>query len=268
MSGEPGQISDALGRRVALAVPPQRIISLVPSLTEYLFAVGAGARLVGITDFCSEPAALVAHLPRLRGTKNPDRAAIAALRPDLVLAAKEENRQRDVVALEQAGIPVYVTDVCSVAGALAELATLANILQVAAPLLDELRAAAAAVGQAGPPRARLLAFIWRDPWMVVGADTYASDLLQLCGAENLGLHLAGRYPRADLADLLALDPDVILLPDEPYAFGPADRAAFAPFASVAAVRAQRLHLCDGKLLTWYGSRTLQALQQLPGLLRI
>jgi ABC-type Fe3+-hydroxamate transport system substrate-binding protein len=190
-------VVDALGRTVALAAPPRRVVSLVPSLTEYLFAIGAGDRLVGVTTFCAEPAAQVAPLPKVRGTKNPDRAHIADLRPDVVLASKEENRARDVAALEAAGIPVYVTDICSVAGALDQLGTLAHLLDAqagAAALLDELRAALDAHTHrpVDAPRWRVLAFIWRDPWMAVGGATYANDLLRLCGADNLALHLARR----------------------------------------------------------------------------
>jgi ABC-type Fe3+-hydroxamate transport system substrate-binding protein len=258
-------VVDALGRTVALAAPPRRVVSLVPSLTEYLFAIGAGDRLVGVTTFCAEPAAQVAPLPKVRGTKNPDRAHIADLRPDVVLASKEENRARDVAALEAAGIPVYVTDICSVAGALDQLGTLAHLLDAqagAAALLDELRAALDAHTHrpVDAPRWRVLAFIWRDPWMAVGGATYANDLLRICGADNLALRLSGRYPRAALETFLQLDPASILLPDEPYPFSETDLEAFAPFASVAAVQARRLVLCDGKLLTWYGPRTVAALR--------
>lgn len=259
-------VVDALGRSLPLAAPPQRIVSLVPSLTEYLFAIGAGERLVGVTDFCVEPAAQVAHLPRVRGTKNPDREQIAALQPDLILASREENRQRDVSAFEQAGLPVYVTDICSVAGALEQLTSLAALLdasQSAAPLLAELRAELAS-----PPSSSLattqppgvLAFIWRDPWMAVGTDTYAHDLLHTCGADNLALCLPGRYPRASLEEFLQTDPAIILLPDEPYPFSAADMAVFDLYPHTAAVRTGTIHLCDGKLLTWYGPRTVAALR--------
>jgi ABC-type Fe3+-hydroxamate transport system substrate-binding protein len=260
--------TDALGRTVPLNAPPRRIVSLVPSLTEYLFAIGAGDRLVGVTDYCIEPAAAVATLPKVRGTKNPDRELIHALQPDLLLASKEENRQRDVMAFAAANIPVYVTDIQSVAGAVAQLAALAAILEVeaaAAPLLDAMRAALAQAGE-HPPTRRTLTFIWREPWMAVGGATYADDLLRLCGAENVALPLGGRYPRATLKEFMRLNPEVILLPDEPYRFTEADREVFTPFGAVPAVRDQRIHLCDGMLLTWYGPRTVTALRLLRELL--
>jgi ABC-type Fe3+-hydroxamate transport system substrate-binding protein len=204
----------------------------------------------------------VAQLPRVRGTKNPDREQIAALRPDLVLASKEENRLRDVQLLEQVDIPVYVTDICTVAGALDQLAALAHLLQEeagAAPLLEGIRAALDEQ-QHTQHAWRVLAFIWRDPWMAIGRDTYANDLLRLCGAENLALRLEGRYPRAALEIFLQLEPDVILLPDEPYPFAFADIDVLQLAGASHAISAEQIHLCDGKLLTWYGSRTSTALR--------
>lgn len=258
-------VTDPLGRDLILSETPRRIVSLVPSLTDYLFAIGAGDRLVGITEFCVAPAEQVRHLPTIRGTKNPDREAILALQPDLVLAAKEENMARDVRALEAEGIPVYVTNILSVAHAADQLAALAKLLdarQGATALLDELRAELwrAYAEQSARQRRRALAFVWRDPWMAVGEETYANDLLALCGFENVALHMPGRYPRAALRSFMELNPEVILLPDEPYAFTDADWESFLPFGDVPAVMSQQVFIFDGKLLSWYGSRTAQALR--------
>lgn len=257
-------LTDALGRRITLDGPPQRIVSLVPSLTEWLFSVGLGARVVGVTDYCIEPAAALAGLPRLRGTKNPDRARIVALRPDLVIADQEENRERDVLALAAAGIQVYVTAIRSVADVAEQLGRLARVLGVAeraAPALEDLRAATRAAERALPATPRpTIAFIWRDPWMAVGAETYAGDLLRLGGAANCALELSGRYPRAPLDAFMALRPEVILLPSEPYAFSERDLEAFAAYADVPAVRQGRIVFCDGTLLTWPGPRTIAALR--------
>lgn len=261
---------DALGRRLDLAGPPQRVVSLVPSLTEWLFMIGAGARVVGVTDYCTEPVAALAGVPRIRGTKNPDRATIIALQPDLVLADQEENRERDVLALGAAGINVYVTAIRSVADVPAQLTPLAMALGVArqaAPGLDMLRTAIdAAERLVGRRRTRTLAFIWRDPWMAVGAETYAGDLLRLCGADNLALQLPGRYPRATLDDFLALRPELILLPGEPYPFAERDLAVFRPYGDVPAVRDRRIILCDGMALTWPGPRLVDALHTFSALI--
>ncbi|MGB9737130.1 helical backbone metal receptor [Chloroflexus sp.] len=248
------RFSDALGRQLELPAPPRRIISLVPSMTEWLFSVGAGERVVAVTDYCVEPVAAIAHLPRVRGTKNPDRAAIISLQPDLVIAEQEENRERDVRALSEAGINVYVTAIRSVADAVKQLAALAAVLDVtpvAAPMLAAIEAAIAAPP---PPTRRVLALIWRDPWMAVGQATYAGDVLRLSGGINVAIELPGRYPRATLAEFLAFDPEVILLPSEPYPFSERDLPAFAEVTGRC-----RLAFCDGMALTWPGPRTVTAL---------
>lgn len=257
-------IVDSLNRSLSLPRPPQRIISLVPSLTEWLFALGLGERVVGVTDFCTQPAGAVAEKPRLRGTKNPDRARILALAPDLIIANKEENRERDVLALAEAGLAVYVTDPCTVAGAIETLETLAEILDASAavrPKIDEMRALyaeATADAHAGP---RVLVPIWRDPWMAIGAHTYAADLIRVCGGQNVAAELTGRYPRFELEQIAALQPDLILLPSEPYAFSTSDLPALAPVFSGS------VHFVDGELLTWYGPRIPQALRVFRRLLR-
>jgi ABC-type Fe3+-hydroxamate transport system substrate-binding protein len=256
-------IRDELGRQLSLPRPPRRIVSLVPSLTEYLFFLGTGDRVVGVTDYCTAPADGVAAKPRLRGTKNPDVAAIVALQPDLVLLNKEENRQRDVLALEAAGIPAYVTDIETVTAARASLSRIAELIgspAAAAPLLAEIDAELAACAESTAPPRRVAAAIWRDPWMLVGAGTYAHDLLRVCGGLNVAAALDGRYPRVSLAELAALGAELLLLPDEPYHFGPADLPDVAGLAGLAV-------LCDGALLTWYGPRLPGALRHWRGLLR-
>lgn len=257
-------IVDALNRSLELPQPPRRIVSLVPSLTEWLFALGLGDRVVGVTDFCTQPAAAVADKLRLRGTKNPDRARMIALAPDLVIANKEENRERDVTALAEAGLSVYVTDPCTVAAAIETLGTLAEILgaaQAARPYIDEMRAVYAettADHHAGP---RVIVPIWRDPWMAIGAGTYAADLIRVCGGQNVAASLAGRYPRFELDQIATLQPQMIWLPSEPYAFSTADLPALEPVFSGA------VHFVDGELLTWYGPRMPQALRVFRRLLR-
>jgi ABC-type Fe3+-hydroxamate transport system substrate-binding protein len=279
------------------SAPPRRIVSLVPSLTEALFALGLGERVVGVTEWCVHPADAVAHLPKLGGTKNPDLDAIRALAPDLVIANQEENRKRDVERLEAAGIPVWVTYPRTVregAELLAEFADLgasadarARVVAPALAAVADAEAALAALRASGAKPTRVFCPIWRDPWMAVGAPTYADDLITLCGGENVfGANrltassedadaAAGdaraaaaterRYPRVTLAEVEAAQPDVVLLPDEPYAFGPRDAADLArlsaPFAA-----SGRIHLIDGTFVSWYGPRILRAIELLRRLL--
>jgi ABC-type Fe3+-hydroxamate transport system substrate-binding protein len=250
--------NDARGTAVGLPDRVERVVSLVPSLTEWLVVAGVGERLVGVTDWCSEPAAALAGLARVRGTKNPDLEAVRRLEPDLVVANAEENRKLDVQRLEAGGLAVFVTMPTTVAGAVSELRDLAAAvgdLPGAAALDAEL---VAAVGDAYrrrvANRVRYACAVWRDPWMWVGRRTYAADLLGLAGGEPVLDDPATRYPRLDPDELAALAPELVLLPSEPYEFTKADADEVASgFAGA------RVELVDGRALTWYGPRIPAAL---------
>ena len=248
----------------------RRIVSLVPSLSEALFALGLGERVVGVTDWCIHPAEAVATLPKLGGTKNPDVEQIVALAPDLVIANREENTRRDVTRMQRAGLTVWVTDPRSVRGAVALLRELAAlgarpeaIARVVEPIEVALRAAEA---MAGAPRTRVFCPIWKRPWMAIGGDTYANDLLQLCGADNVFAERSERrYPIVEEAQIVASEPEVVLLPDEPYAFGPQDAQELARLP-IPAARSGRIHCVDGTLISWYGPRIGRAIETLRALL--
>jgi ABC-type Fe3+-hydroxamate transport system substrate-binding protein len=236
---------------VGLDAAPQRVVSLVPSLTEAL-ATTVPDRLAGATDWCTHAAGL--DVPRVRGTKNPDRAAIAALQPDLVVANQEENRRLDVDRLRAAGIPVWVTVTESVDQALASMRRLFDdVLQVDEPrwLSD---ATEAWSGPPPLPAVRAVVPIWRDPWMVVGARTFTGDVLARLGLVNAVTD--ERYPRVELADLRA---DVVLLPDEPYLFTADDGPEAFPGTPTA--------LVSGRLLTWYGPSLVTARTELAEAVR-
>ena len=244
-------MKDDLGADVDLARPPRRVVSLVPSLTEAL-AVTVPDRLVGATDWCTHPADL--DVARVRGTKNPDRAAIAGLAPDLVIANQEENRQLDVQRLRAAGVPVWVTVIESLDQALTSMRRLfAEVLDVAEP--EWLHDAAAEWAAPPPdPELRVAVPIWRDPWMVVGNRTFAGDVLARLGLRNAYADDAERYPHVDLARLRDAGLDAVLLPDEPYAFTADDGPeAFPGVRSV---------LVSGRDLTWYGPSLATARQHL------
>jgi ABC-type Fe3+-hydroxamate transport system substrate-binding protein len=259
------RVRDALRRAVSVPERVERVVSLVPSLTEWLVSVGVGERLVGVTDWCAEPAEVTARLPKVRGTKNPDLAAVRSLAPDLVVANAEENRRIDVERLEAAGVAVYVTAPVTVAGAVDELRALAEVvgdLPGAAALDGRLRDALATARAAltDRPAARYACAVWRDPWMWVGRATYAADLLALAGGEDVLDDPGGRYPRLDPAAVATLGPEVVLLPSEPYPFTGSDAEEVAGWSG-APVR-----LLDGRALTWYGPRIPRALQEARRLL--
>jgi len=242
---------DDLGVPTAVRRPVARVVSLVPSLTESV-AVTRPLSLVAATQWCTHPADL--DVPRMRGTKNPDVAAITALKPDLVLANQEENRQLDVERLRAAGIPVWVTVIRSVDEALASMRRMFTVALgwPVPPWLDE----ADAVWAAPPPEARRRGAIcvWRDPWMVVGSDTFTGDLASRIGLDNVFGQHPERYPHAEVADIIAARPDLIVLPDEPYRFSASDGPEAFPGYEVA--------LLSGRDLTWYGPSLVGARDRL------
>jgi ABC-type Fe3+-hydroxamate transport system substrate-binding protein len=225
------------------------VVSLVPSLTEAV-AVTAPGLLVGATAWCSHPADL--EVARVRGTKNPDVAAVSALAPDVVLANAEENRAADLEALRAAGLAVWVTAPETLEAA---LHSLDRMLRLACCLdrpawLDAAEEAWDAPTGRRRRRRRAVVPIWRRPWMVLGRDTFAGDLLRRLGVDNLYAEHAERYPAVPLDDLRAASAELVVLPDEPYAFGPADGPECFPDVEVACV--------SGRHLTWYGPSLVEA----------
>ncbi|MFD7119420.1 helical backbone metal receptor [Streptomyces sp. NPDC059922] len=220
-----------------------RVVSLVPSLTEAI-AVSAPGLLVGATDWCVRPAGL--DVVRVGGTKNPDVAAVIALRPDLVVANEEENRAPDLAALRGAGLDVLVTEVRTLDQALTELArVLVTGCGVRTPRwLADARAAWEAPPHGAYGQRRAVVPIWRRPWMVLGRDTFAGDLLARLGVINVYGSHPERYPRIPLAELRAAGADLVVLPDEPYRFTSDDGPEAFPGLPAA--------LVDGRYLTWYG----------------
>ncbi|GAA1985244.1 helical backbone metal receptor [Kitasatospora viridis] len=247
------QLTDDLGHPVRLPRPVARVVSLVPSLTEAVAAT-APQLLVGATDWCTHPADL--RVTRIGGTKNPDVQAVRALAPDLVIANEEENRAPDLAALRAAGVPVYVTEVHTLDQALDSLDRLLT-RACGLPRPDWLDAAAAAWAGPEPAVAVRTAVvpIWRRPWMVLGRDTFAGDLLRRLGVRNAYADHPERYPAVPLAELRDRASDLVVLPDEPYRFTAADGPEAFPGVPAA--------LVSGRHLTWYGPSLVTA----PSVLR-
>jgi hypothetical protein len=206
-----------------------RVVSLVPSLTEAVAATVPEA-LVGCTDWCTHPGDLDARgVARVRGTKNPDLAAVLALRPDLVVANEEENR--------------------TVPQALAELERVLAACGSSRPRwLDDAETAWDAAEPVQDTRLTAVVPIWRKPWMALGRDTFAGDVLARLGVDHVLTGSPERYPRFDTGDLPPLD--LVVLPDEPYAFTADDGPDAFPGAPAA--------LVDGRSLTWYGPSMVEA----------
>ncbi len=231
---------DDLGTPVELRTPPRRVVSLVPSLTEAV-AHSCPDVLVAATQWCTHPADLAVE--RVRGTKNPDVRRIAELAPDLVLCNKEENRRIDVERLRAAGIPVWVTEIATVDEAIVSLTRLcAEALGIGVPAwLAEAETAWTPTPPA-PPRAAVIP-IWRNPWMVVGRNTFTGDIACRLGLRLVHADRPDRYPRVSEEELTA-GVELAVLPDEPYVFTESDGPDAFPGIPVA--------LVEGRALTWYG----------------
>jgi len=259
-------------RGYPLCMQPERIVSLVPSLTEALFAFGVGSRVVGRTRYCTQPPRLVGRVSKIGGTKKVDVERVLSLKPDLVVAVREENTREDIEGLEEAGVPVFVGAPETVADAVGMLRKLAErvgapeaeavlgpIERVYGTLHEENRREGSNVTR------RVFVPIWKGPYMSVGSDTYVHDVLRTCGGENV-CGGSTRYPIVDLVEIEHLEPEVVLLPDEPYPFSAEDLSEFYAL-DVPAATEDRVYLVDGKLLTWYGPRMASSLLQLSALLR-
>lgn len=238
---------DDLGAAVEIPHEVGRVVSLVPSLTESIAAT-RGEALCAATVWCAHPADL--DVERIRGTKNPDVRRIVQLAPDVVVANREENRRIDIERLRAAGIPVWVTDIETVPAALASLRRLfVQALGWDEP--DWLTKCRHVWDHPLPPATTRVAIpIWRDPWMVIGRDTFAGDLAARLGLANVFAEYPDRYPHVTAADIAECNPDLVVLPDEPYRFTAHDGPEAFPGLPCA--------LLDGRSLTWYGPSLLTA----------
>lgn len=278
--------------------PPQRVVSLVPSVTESLFDLNLGNRLIGVTDYCIYPAAGVALLPKIGGTKNPDIGRIIEMRPDMVIANQEENRKEDVEALQAAGIPVWVTFPRTVADAFNLLWNIMHVFDEPSmvPRIRLMEQTMDWIWRISEKRledqpCRVFVPIWLDPLMTFNGETYASDLLRICGGINVFADRARqyplkadvgqaeayeaddnrllgrdtRYPRITFEEVVEAQPDCVLLPSEPFQFG-AEHIELFSRLDIPAARNGQIKLVDGSLLTWHGTRLAYALNSVPNLL--
>lgn len=220
-----------------------RIVSLVPSSTETLLALGAD--VVACTKYCEQPSLL-----HVGGTKNPDIAAIVALAPDVVVVDREENRREDADALVEAGLELFVSEVTTLAAAVDVVDRLARLAGVdTEPMVISARSA--------PTGPSVFVPIWRRPWMSINAATYGGSVLAHLGCRLVTADMETPYPEIELGDLADLEPDAILVPSEPYVFGDEhliELQAASPRSAVVRV--------DGQDLFWWGSRTVGAIDRL------
>ncbi len=247
--------TDMIGREITVSYPPKRIISLVPSQTELLCDLGLDTEVIGITKFCVHPHEWFRNKKRIGGTKTLHLDIIRSLQPDLIIANKEENTKEQVEELA-AEFPVWTSDIQTLEQALSMIAQVGAIVgkgPEAEVLVNEIRSGFAGLGDAAEPK-RVAYFIWRNPWMSVGGDTFISDMIRRIGWTNV-LADKQRYPEIALDQLKDKDIDLVLLSSEPY-----------PFKEVhieeikAALPGVDVMLVDGEMFSWYGSRMKKAIQ--------
>jgi ABC-type Fe3+-hydroxamate transport system substrate-binding protein len=253
---------DQSGREMLLNDTPRKIISLVPSQTELLFDLGLADAVAGITKFCVHPQEGFRSKPRVGGTKTVDIEKVKSLQPDLIIANKEENLKKQIEALSSIA-PVWVSDVDTVDTACSMITSIGAITGtdiVAASMIQQIREGFTTLRKHVWPLApRVLYLIWRDPYMIVGSDTFIHDVLEHCGFTNC-VAAQKRYPSITVEEMRQLKPDVVLLSSEPYPFKEKHIAEIQTLLPAA-----HIELVDGEMFSWYGSRMLQAVPYLKRL---
>lgn len=244
--------TDMMGRKVEINYPPRRIVSLVPSQTELLFDLGLDEEVVGITKFCVHPEEWFRSKTRIGGTKTVHIDRIADLQPDLIIANKEENTQEQVEKLAMK-YPVWISNIQTIPEALQMIRSVGELTgrkEKASALAAEIQAGFATLPQ--HTTKRVAYFIWRNPWMCAGGDTFINSMITTIGWENALVH-KDRYPQITLEELATLQPEMVLLSSEPYPFKEQHITEIKAVLPDADVR-----LVDGEMFSWYGSRMLKA----------
>lgn len=253
-------VLDQLGREVVYESYPKRIVSVVPSQTELLYDLGLENEVVGVTKFCVHPEVWFRSKERVGGTKKLNLDKIRELKPDLIIANKEENTQEEIVALEKE-FPVWISDINNLPAALNMIQALGQVTgkeTEANLLVEEIVQGFNDLNKANKPK-RVAYFIWRDPWMTVGNDTFIHSMIQTMGWQNV-FGSSERYPEIELAALKKINPELVLLSSEPFPF------AEKHISEVKEVLPDtEVLLVDGEMFSWYGSRLKKSLPYLQNL---
>jgi iron complex transport system substrate-binding protein len=259
-------IKDMHGRELSLPEPPRRIVSLVPSVTELVYALGGEDRLVGRTDFCDYPPA-VREKQSVGGMLAPSLETIVALKADLVVATRDGNTEETFAQLRRLGIPTFVAGadrVADVYDLIARVGRLTGRETAVAPLIARLEQRIAAVRTAvAPYRApRVLYVLWPEPLIVPGHGVLVSELIEIAGGESVTAHDADAYPRYSIEAAVARSPEVIILASHGANIGNIAREKWDRLTSLPAIRAGRVYALDGNLMHRYGPRMVDGLERL------
>lgn len=247
---------DQMGNVFDFPIIPKRIISLVPSQTEYLCDIGLQDQIIGCTKFCIHPSNIKQKASIIGGTKTLNLALIQSLKPDIIIGNKEENEQSQIEILQK-DFPVWMSDISDLTTALEMMQKLADLFQKVKEgkqICNQITDDFATFHQLKNPK-KVLYLIWKDPYMLAGNQTFINDLIQRMGFENAANALPNpnRYPVITLSEIQQINPDIILLSSEPYPFKEKHRIAFQQLLPSASIQ-----VVDGELFSWYGSRLLQS----------
>ena len=239
-------VIDQIGRTVLIPKFPNRIISLVPSQTELLFDLSLNQRVVGITKFCVHPEEWFKNKSRIGGTKKLDFDTISALKPDLIIANKEENNREDIERLESE-FPIWLSDINNLGSSLKMIESVGSMTSSnSSQLINDIQIGFDGLEPIKPTR-KTLYLIWRSPYMAAGADTFINDLMLKCGFENVLPQT--RYPELYPEQIKQLNPDLILLSSEPFPFKEKHIEELQSLLPNAEIK-----LVNGEMFSWYGSR--------------
>jgi len=259
-------VVDQTGRTLALPGPPRRIVSLVPSVTEVLYAIGAQGTLVGVTDFCDYPPE-ARRKPHVGDMLSPNLETLVTLKPDLVVATRSGNREETFDQLKRLGIPIYLVDPVTVDDVLRLVSDLGDLTghRERAVLVDrdlERRIAAVQDRVKGRPQPRVLYVLWPEPLIVPGRGALVSELIALAGGASVTADQGQGYPRMSLEAAVGRAPEVIVLARHGSRIGSAGREQWLRLESMPAIRSGRLYIADGDLMHRYGPRLVVGLEKL------
>lgn len=244
-------ITDQIGHLVEFKQTPKRIISLVPSQTELLHDLGLGTEVIGITKFCVHPESWRKSKAIIGGTKNIHHDKIAQLKPDLVIANKEENTKEDIQKLQEL-YPVYTSDIFTIQESFKMMDDLGSLLNKQQEALSLIKYIQNSFKQVKKFNNETVAYIiWQKPFMLAGRKTFIHSILKLAGFQNIIVSNESRYPEVSLDELKKLNPDFIFLSSEPFPFKQNHLAEIERQTKIKTV------LVDGEMFSWYGSRMLQ-----------
>ena len=249
---------DQIGTKHNFTTFPKRIVSLVPSQTELLYDLGLEDNIVGITKFCVHPIHLKATKAIVGGTKSIKLDAIQALQPDIIICNKEENT-KEIVEQLSAICPVWVTDICTVkdnSKMIQDFGELFNKRIEAQKWILKIETAQKDFETfvTGKSIKKVAYFIWANPYMVAGNNTFINELLKLNHFQNIYQAKEGRYPAVDLEKIISEgNPDFVLLSSEPFPFNEEHGSEIKRFTLQS-----KIIFVDGEMFSWYGSRLVKA----------